>query len=326
MNILLTLDYELYLGNDLGTASGCLLKPTQALISILDEFNVKATFFVDAGYLIKSLEIPSLLKERPLVIKQLQNLLDNGHDIQLHIHPHWEDALVQNNQVVLSSHRYRLHEFEADNIDSIVNRYSQILKDEFNISPIAYRAGGWSLQPFEKLANALYQSGIRIDSSVFAGGFDQSGTQQYDYRHCPEQDHWLFETDPLVIEEKGRFIELPIASCRLSPFFFWKFALSKKFGGIEYDNFGDGQPVPASKLTLMKMLTSHTQSVVSIDGLKADLLISIYEQWRKKRSDMVIMGHPKAFSPYSLQSLRKFLQNCSNEDRFVTMTNWYNEH
>ena len=53
MNIFLTYDYELFFGESTGSVDKCMIEPTNQLLKIAKEFNIKMTFFVDVGYLIK---------------------------------------------------------------------------------------------------------------------------------------------------------------------------------------------------------------------------------------------------------------------------------
>ena len=50
--ILITLDYELFFGQS-GSIEKSIIEPTEKLLSILDRFNIKASFFVDSGYILK---------------------------------------------------------------------------------------------------------------------------------------------------------------------------------------------------------------------------------------------------------------------------------
>ena len=49
--ILLTFDFELFLGSRSGTVDNCLIKPTQELMKVLVPNNLSAIFFVDTLYL-----------------------------------------------------------------------------------------------------------------------------------------------------------------------------------------------------------------------------------------------------------------------------------
>ena len=326
MKILLTLDYELFLGRNIGTAQKCLIEPTNKLLALLDDFGVKATFFVDAGYLFHSLDMPSLHDDRSMVILQLQVILAAGHDIQLHIHPHWEDAKEGDGEILLPSTRYRLQQFDTETIAKIVEKYKTILVKEFNIHPIAYRAGGWCIQPFDILSNILYEQGIKMDSSVFPGGYLQSPGQKFDFRNAPIMDYWHFDDDPLVAQNRGHFIELPIASMKVSPLFYWRMVVAKLINKQTHRSFGDGKAVESPLSNILKLLSIPSMSVISIDGYKSKLLMKAYDTWKQKHKHMVIMGHPKAFSECSLSQLKLFLQETITTNQFITFRDWYHEH
>ena len=53
MNCFITLDYELFLGEKTGTVDGCLVKPMDALLRVLDKYGIKANVMVDAAYLLR---------------------------------------------------------------------------------------------------------------------------------------------------------------------------------------------------------------------------------------------------------------------------------
>jgi hypothetical protein len=59
---------------------------------------------------------------------------------------------------------------------------------------------------------------------------------------------------------------------------------------------------------LKARLTQPSTSVVSVDGYKASFLAEAAEEYRRKgRDDFVVIGHPKALTPYSLEKLDQFL-------------------
>ena len=53
MKILLTFDYELFFGTSTGTPYKCMIKPTNELIKIAERHNIRYSFFIDCGYIIK---------------------------------------------------------------------------------------------------------------------------------------------------------------------------------------------------------------------------------------------------------------------------------
>jgi len=329
-NIFLTLDYELFFGSSSGTVDNCMLKPTNKLLEVLDRHNIKATFFVDSGYLLQAkaeqTKSLALLNEYENVVQQLKKLDAEGHSIQLHIHPHWEDSYHDGNQWIMDTRRYKLHDFTENEIEDIVSKYKKTLTDIVVNKVFAHRAGGWCIQPFSKLHKAFKKHDIWLDSTVFENGKNDSKTHFFNFKNSPTKTAWRFEYDPLIEEEEGFFRELPISTYRLSPWFFWRLIFFKKFGSKEHHNFGDGNAAGGSTLDKLRMLTKPTNSVVSIDAYKSSFLEKAFKDFQKNEDNrnFVIIGHPKSMSEYSLKKLEKFIIN-NNRNSFKTIRNLQNE-
>jgi hypothetical protein len=311
MKFILSLDYELFFGARHGTPQRCLIEPTQALLRITARAGAKLALFVDAGYLCKlaehTLRDTAARREFDAVRQHLSSLSRAGHELQLHIHPHWEDTRRTAQGWQFDLRRYALHSFSGPQILDIVTRYTRALS-EFG-KPLAYRAGGWVIQPFAPLAPGLRANGIRIDSTVFPGGHTEDSTQALDFRRSPDKDYWRFDTDPLAPASRGYFTEVPIASVRVTPFAYWTLAARKLAGGARHRPWGNGGSIPNGKRDLAKKLFACTASPVSIDGPKAGWLERAYREHKARGRDcMVVMGHPKALTPYSLDCLDRFLK------------------
>lgn len=315
MKLLITLDYELYFGHKTGSPQHCLIEP-------IDELNrqliptgkeIKLCLFVDAGYLIRlqaeASKFPELGAQYEQIIQHLKTLSIQGHDIQLHIHPHWEDSHFNGNDWIIDFSRYRLHTFPDAGIHRIIKDYTSLLGDISGKEIFAYRAGGWCLQPFEKLSKALADNGIWLDSTVYYKGFSDEPTRWFDFTNSPDKPYWHFSHDPLKEDLNGKFLEVPISSVRISPFFYWRLLLSKFTGSTVHKTYGDGSSMRWTKLQYLKMLTSYSYSVASIDGFKASLLSKAYKQGRTRGTDIIfnLIGHPKALTPYSINRLAEFV-------------------
>src|SRR5690606_30550030 len=112
---------------------------------------------------------------------QIKTLVDEGHDCQLHIHPHWEDCVHDGQQWNMVTDRYKLDDFSDQEIENIFREYHQILKDLTGKHVTSYRAGGWCLQPFDRVKPSFEHAGITLDSTVFPGGKFTAGNYFYDF-------------------------------------------------------------------------------------------------------------------------------------------------
>ncbi|MFN5347485.1 MAG: hypothetical protein ACK44N_08855 [Bacteroidota bacterium] len=320
MNIYLTFDYELYFGERTGTAKHCILNPTQLLKEVADKHQIKLVQFVDVGYIIKLEEYKSkyleLEEDYQLVTNQVKQLYLEGHDIQLHIHPHWEDSFYRDGKWHIIAKRYKLSDFDADNIERIVATYKQKLESLTAPDSIfAFRAGGWCIQPFEKFKSAFLKNNITVDSSVFRNGKYSSEQYSYDFTNAPNLSSWNFDNDPCKPKE-GPFKEIPIGSIKNSPLFYWKLFLLGRINPYEHKPLGDGVPIAAPGMR-KKLLTQFTQNTVSIDGYNAALLSKALRQ-HKGKNELVIIGHPKSLTRFGLKVLDRFISENKNKYQFTT--------
>jgi len=322
-NILLTFDYELFFGSNAGTQDKSIISPSNKIATLLKKHNIKATFFIDSGYLLKLQEFKDsyrkINEDHKQIISQIKFLHEQGHEIQLHIHPHWEDSFYDGTKWIMDTSRYRLHSFTKEEVEGIVYRYKKVLTDIINEPVFAHRGGGWCIQPFDHIQEALKKHNIWLDSTLFKNGKNNSKTHYFNFKKMPKQESWNFEKNPLIIEENGFFKEIPISSYKLSPLFFWKLIYFKKFGGAKHKNFGDGSAAGGSKWDKIRMLTQYTNSVVSMDGYKISFLEKAYKKFLKQKNykNFVVIAHPKSMSEYSLEKLETFILN-NKEKNFIT--------
>jgi hypothetical protein len=318
MNVVITLDYEIYFGARSGTAERTLLEPTEALMRLARRHAVPLVFFVDAMWLLRLREEAprhaALMAEHYRVSQQLEHLVRAGHELQLHIHPHWQDTAWTDTGWKMDLSRYRIHAFSDAEIHDMVSRCTQALRALAGKHAVrAFRAGGWCIQPFERLRQPLLDAGIRIDSTVFRGGSQHSDSHDYDFTEAPALSRWHFENDPLQAQAGGSFLEVPIASHRVSPWWFWRQGLVRQLRLPTHRPLGVGAAVKPGRADLVRKLTQATTSVVSLDGAKAGFLEAARQQYRRAgMEDFVVIGHPKAVTHRSLQLLDRFLSQRSD--------------
>lgn len=322
MNVLITYDYELFFGEPTGTVEKCIIEPTTKILEIGQRTGAKFTFFIDTGHL-KQLErykdsVERVQKEYTQVKTQIDRIVQEGHDCQLHIHPHWEDCSHDGTQWNMVTDRYKLDDFSDEEIFQIVTEYAGILK-RWTEKPVhTYRAGGWCLQPFDRVQKAFSKIGIQCDTTVFPGGKFTAGNYFYDYTKAPQKSHWSFRNDLCKEDPEGPFTEYPISSYKYSPLFFWRLFFLGRWNPKDHKPMGDGYPMPSPGLR-KKMLSKGMLLSASVDGYFVTKLKKILKRNEQLNyTETVIIGHPKACTNFALQKMEELIERTKNEHDFVS--------
>ncbi len=329
MKVYITLDYEIFFGKEQGTIEKTLLYPTELLLSIGRKTNAKFTFFIDCGFLVKLKEyqnqFPHLKEEYLLVSTQIKKMKQEGHDCELHIHPHWERTTYDGQKWIFDYNFYKLSDFKPEEINSIFKKYNSELENITGKKAISFRAGGWCIQPFEVVQSAFEQENLKIDSSVFKGGKNIVSPYFYDYSNAPDKDFWKFDTNECLESKNGSFIELPISSYTYSPLFFWRLYVLGNLFPKSHKPIGNGKPMP-SNLTRKKLLTQNHIMSASVDGYFSSKINTIIN--RNKKSNFghtVLIGHPKALTHFSLKTLERYIIKNNSWCSFNTFSDFNNE-
>ena len=313
MHIVLSLDYEVFFGRHTGTVEHTLLRPSQALCDLAARHRVPLVFFVDIGFLLRLREegrrSQALMREHDQAMRQLEQFVIAGHEIQLHAHPHWEDSRWNGESWDIDTRRYRLHDFSRTEVKQILRRYADALRAVTGGDGVfAYRAGGWVIQPFAWIRDGLRDAAICIDSTVFAGGRQVEEARYFDFTSAPAASRWFFDDDPLVPKPSGEFLEVPITSTEVSPAFYFRRFLASKLCPRDLRSYGDGSGMPLSRSDLVSKLTRRSSTPVSFDGYKAGFLADACRRHEEAgTADFVVIGHTKLLSRYSLHRLERFL-------------------
>lgn len=337
MKILLTLDYELFLGAKSGSVEGCLIRPMDKIRQVLDKYGVKAALFVDAAYLLRLNELkatcPSLQSDLNQATVHIKSLASMGHEIQFHFHPQWLYSQYDEQQRKwdIDQMHYKLSDMDADFACQSFRAAKALLDDIVGRQTFAYRAGGYSLNSFPGYSRLLQEAGIRIDSSVCNRRKCDGAFQAYDYRQVPRLSAYHFSDDVQQEDKKGKLLEVPIAFS--SPMCSLRYLYKKRQYArqrLSCKQMGDGISFDGSmslgnkiRYQLNKLFGSMSYSA-SIDFGSVDSLLHIYkEHCRENKRYFVLIGHPKATSPASLDALERFISIVSPQAEFCTFQNLY---
>lgn len=308
--IILSFDYELFFGDCSGTVQKTLIDPTNKILDAMDSVGFKGNFFVDWQMLkyLREINTTKTISDLNMIINQLKDIIGRGHRIELHIHPHWIDAKYNGDGTWNFSEyqRYSLNRFTEEEITEMFVEGTNLLvsiareiDSEYNI--IAFRAGGWAIQPFSLLKKAFKKAGIKIDSSVAAGIYGKNQYSCFDFIDSPKDIAWVFENDVLISEDRGSFIEVPISSYKRG-FLYKIFDYIARHCTSSLNPLTDGTHfrsdlIEEEPLKAIQNMSRYTMSQRSITSVLLALL--------KNRIDLITyIDHPKDLSTSALTSIK----------------------
>jgi len=225
--LLFSADYELYFGENLLSEREVLIEPTEQILKAFEEEGIPITLFADVAsvWRYRSLKVDSsyvLLFE-----DQLRRAIGGGHDVQLHLHPHWMTSKFDGQKWYIDESKFKLSDVGYGHIKSQDFESAEGLifqgKDYLErllrpVDPsyqcIAFRAGGYGIQPGEReLISALLSAGFKIDSSIVPGMFFKSKVNEIDFRRIPSKLNYRMGPQYGINKEDNLGIfEIPIAA------------------------------------------------------------------------------------------------------------------
>lgn len=325
--LLLTFDYELFLGSRSGIVDECLIQPTSRLASIMGNHGVKAIFFIDTTYLLTLEKYASRYtackEDLDKIRTQLRELSKEGHYIFPHIHPHWLKAEYDpkiNQWQLNDTGLYRFHSLNQSQREEVFSGSVRILRDILgnNSTTIdAFRAGGWSIQPFADFLPYFVQSGIKYEFSVIPGYYQFTNAQYFDYSAAPIKDYYSFADDVAIENSKGEFMEFTASMIDINPYVLF---IDKFIAKIRYKLFNDHTFFKGSGQTPKDLIN---QNPINPNGVKLnhskkervaiELLTTVkipyYLRYLKEREYMLFISHPKMITEHSMHALDKFLKH-----------------
>lgn len=227
LKVLFTYDYELFLGENFAPADEVLFRPTEKIAEAMQNLGASGVFFADVCSAIRHREV-GLHDYSDGFDDQIKSLTKNGHDVQLHLHTNWYKSEREGDSIVVSPKGYKIHEFGFDaneprSVPNIITEAKKYLVDRCSVVMpeyrcVAYRAGGFGIQPEGDLFKALLNAGIVIDSSVNPHLYSLNTVNSYDFRNVPNVLNWRIDPEKgLSIAAASGLFEIPIATAQLRP-------------------------------------------------------------------------------------------------------------
>jgi peptidoglycan/xylan/chitin deacetylase (PgdA/CDA1 family) len=306
--VILTFDYELFLGKKSGTALKSIIEPTNEILKLLKKYNAKAVFFVDILY-IMTLEKYNH-KDLKLIIKQLKEIVDTGSSVELHLHPQWLDAKPKGDEWEFASFdRYRLHSLKNKEIENLFTQGVEFLENITNQKVTAFRAGGWSVTPFYPLKKAFLKNDIKIDMSVLPGFYKNNlPMHYYDFRNVPDKEYYKFSDDVTIEDVNGNFLEVPVTTYYMRGYDLLINVLIRK---LKRDKiFGDGEGLESANIkgNIIKRIFSDNLRRATIEGQSFYFFKKSLKQLKNKKLISYVM-HPKTLNETALYNMEYLLKS-----------------
>lgn len=350
LNIAITFDYELFLGENFFDSDTVLFEPTYKILNILKDMGCTATFFADVCSVYQH-EKYGLHQYSQGFSSQLKKVLESGCDVQLHIHPNWLCSEYERGKWHFDYDSYRIHYFDNKKnseytMESIIGYGIQYLEnllrscnDDYRC--IAYRAGGYAIQPHEKLFSILKEHGIYIDSSVVVNDCLKGPVSGYNFSNAPKQLNWwttkksLME-DRTTMDEKLLW-EVPVMTVKNN--LMERVFLPKNRRVFEYGH-AKGQPMQVRQGKAQQIWTkarhllhyNHTYRKLCLDEMNyhymSAKLNKICADYKNEKVYIALIGHPKAFTGEAFDNFSGLLEWLfGNQDKFnlVNMTDIYRD-
>lgn len=311
-HILLTFDHELFLGKQSGHVEHCMVEPTKYLQEVFDKHQIrKAIFFVDTTYMqaLKSTG-GDFLKDYDKVCENLQFLLENGHYVFPHIHPHWLDATHENGEWQLTNlNKYAFKNCSAEEQEKIWEDSFRILKEigvEQYHSIDGFRAGGWCIQPFSDFKPYFQKHGITYDFTVMPYTYSWTDAQQYDYTAAPSATPYRFSDDVMKEDSSGAFVEIPIGIRNSTRESIGEKLWKKYLWKTGNTSLGNGIGVVPNKLSYQPHQSPKNVQMISLELMHA-MNFKIHQSFLDQNEIMHFISHPKMLSRHNIKIFDKFM-------------------
>jgi hypothetical protein len=346
--ILLSADYELFFGKNFLSDDKVLFEPTEMIMSALEKRSISLNIFPDICSVWRHKEY-ELLDYVDKFESQLIEAVSRGHDVQLHLHPHWLKSVYNNDEWTHDLKTFKLQDLGFEGENALIKRGKEyletLLKNHIpDYKCIAFRAGGYCLQPEDKkLIQALLGAGIIIDSSIIPNLVSNTNVNDIDFKGIPDLPNWFMSTQGGVKNsaQDGLF-EIPIpSSTKVLP------KLKAMAKGIFSNNEQDSvinsprgrviQKQSVNNSFMAKNINRFNYLLKTIGSLECErmfpdrgmeYMLSIFRDWVKRYSYcgdvfLSIIMHPKSIFQNNIDNLIKFIDtiNAMYPDiRFITFS------
>jgi len=183
-------DWELR-GNGSGDVRELQFQPMQRLVSIYNRIGIRGSFNAEVMQQLAFRKHPQFNILADEWDEIVTDTFRQGHDIQLHVHPQWENAEYKDGEWKLTSDWSILNypPEAARRLLEDAKTYLELLltKVDPNYRCLSFRSGAWCIAPSPHMLQLLVELGIVFDMSIVAGVLYDTRNIKLDYTNCEEE-------------------------------------------------------------------------------------------------------------------------------------------
>ncbi len=204
-------DWELS-GTGAGSVRELQLGPMRELVRIYNAHNVRGSFNAEV---MQQLTFRKFEGEHP-ELKELadewdaavRETLAQGHDVQLHVHPQWTDAVYEGGAWRLTAD-WSILNYEPEEAYRMMLACREYLENLLRpVKPdyacVSFRSGSWCIAPSPHMLDLLVRLGIVFDMSIVGGVRYETKNINLDYTNCEEDflPYYPVMTDARKVSDK----------------------------------------------------------------------------------------------------------------------------
>ncbi len=292
------------------------------------------SLFVDASEFLAFSQHSAQFPDYSAIEQQLKKAIDDGHKLQLHLHPQWLGATYEHSWK-LDLSLWRIGDLSQTQLEETIKQGLGYLRSllpkgaEGHLN--TFRAGGWAIQPSHLLLPKLYDCGIIMESTVAPGAYNWARGDWYNFKNAPKLPYWSIEDDvnrPMLPDTQAKqLLEIPICSASIGRVRHFKALKESKQRPAFPEHCTGSYAGPNSpwqeKLGKLGKLINLGHCMLDFSTLSADVLIDITQQHmaRFERCEtpipIVAIGHNKNFTDASNAALKQWLDWASEQSDIV---------
>ncbi len=355
IELIISIDYELF-GNGSGDVQRDMVEPTNRLLAICERHSAKLTIMCEIGqyWAMKRAE-QDLCRDlgyspAEAMETQIQRAVGLGHDVQLHLHPQWIGARYQDGLWHLNFDQIRVSDLDdvqdgdagTLSLEAMLRRGKETLESllrpvDSDYECTVFRAGGFYIEPADRVIKTMRSVGLWADSSVVPG-YVADEPYPIDFRCAPTSSGFWWTSGSSVVKRGQDYegvLEFPVYA-EMKPYVY-NFKLSKLSATLRRRALERRDPhcrvrsAPQSVSSLrspMRKLLSKNAMKCDICKLSAgDMYRMFAAAVRRQAADprdgidpVVCLGHSKDF--WNDAALDEFFRRISSHRKYRSEFRW----